>query len=223
MRILLVDPHILFREGLTSLLVDYSDLEVVGQVGCAAEVIATAQDTRPDIVLTESVLPDGSGIELIRPLQTLGAEIKVVILTNQDSDELMFSALRAGARGFIHKDSSISKVVASLRAVERNEVALTRTMTSRVVEELRQVDSSFYRDPSSLNSLTTRERQILLLLREDFTNQEIAERLNVTINTTKVHIHNILEKLHLQNRREAASFARRHLDGPTEGFLSGGE
>lgn len=213
MRILLVDSHILFREGLASLLEDYPDLKVVGQLGCAADVFPHVDETRPEVILMEVSLPDGRGLDLIQPLCAHWPDIKVIVLTGIDDKETLFLALRSGAKGYILKDSSITTVVTSLRAVARNEVALTRAMTSLVLEELSRVDSIFYRDHPGLDSLTSREREILTLIGKNLSNQEIASKLNITVNTAKVHVHKVLEKLQLQNRREAASLARRHLLG----------
>ena len=225
MRILLVDSHILFREGLASLLEDYPDLEVVGQVGCAGDVLENVRDLQPDIILMEAVLSDGSGLDLIQPLCAQWPEIKVIILTNHDRDENLLSTFRSGGKGYLLKDSSIASVVASIRAVTRNEIALTRVMTGRLAANLRRIDSYFSQDHPGINSLTPREREILSLVGKNLTNQEIASMLNITVNTTKVHVHKILEKLHLQNRREAASLSRRRfvINSPSIFTPNGGE
>jgi DNA-binding NarL/FixJ family response regulator len=153
-------------------------------------------------------LPDGDGAEAVRDLLSKRPGTKVVVLTIHDSDEHLFKALANGAKGFMLKNTPAMKLIASLRAVERGEVALTRLMTGRVMDKLSRLANVHGRAGAGHSSLTTRELDILKMLVSDATNQEIAEKLVIAENTVKVHIHNILEKLHVKNRREAARIAR---------------
>lgn len=210
MRILIVDNHILFREGLASLLVSQPDFDVVGEAGSVTEAIEKALDLKPDLVLFDIALPDGSGLDMLNTIYLKDPQVKFILLTMQESDDLLFAAIRAGATGYLLKTTPITKILAALRAVERGEAAISRAMTSRILDEFKQLDPTQATNPNSLSTLTTREIEVLGHLGMGASNLEIAKNLVITENTVKVHIHNILNKLNLRNRREAGRFARRH-------------
>lgn len=219
MRILIVDDHILFREGLTGLLRSQSDMDVVGECGSVREAVETAVDVHPDVVLMDFSLPDGSGLEATRAILNALPQTQIIFLTVHDNDERMISAMRAGAKGYLLKNLSVNKLLASLRALERGEAAISRTMMARVLQEFSQTNPQPAADPSPLVGLTSREIEVLQELADSITNQEIATRLFISENTVKNHIHNILEKLGLHNRREAIEFARKHgLNLPSRRF-----
>ena len=210
MRILIVDDHILFREGLTSLLRSQNDMDVVGECGSVHEAVDMASQVRPDVVLMDFSLPDGTGLEATRAILIQLPQTQIIFLTVHDNDERMISAMRAGAKGYLLKNLSVNKLLASLRALERGEAAISRVMMARVLQEFSQPSPPPVTDPSPLVGLTSREIEVLQELADGITNQEIATRLFISENTVKNHIHNILEKLGLHNRREAIDFARKH-------------
>lgn len=210
MRVLIVDDHILFREGLVGLLRTQPDLEVVGECGSVREAVDQAMVTKPHVILMDFSLPDGTGVEATRSILAQLPETQVIFLTVHDDDERMIEAIRSGARGYLLKNLSVSKLLASLRALERGEAAISRTMMARVLEEFAQSTPSASSEPSPLIGLTSREIEVLQELADGITNQEIATRLFISENTVKNHIHNILEKLRISNRREAIDFARKN-------------
>jgi DNA-binding NarL/FixJ family response regulator len=208
MNILIVDDHVLFREGLISLLSNHPDVTVVGEADTVHEAVAKIVKLKPDVVLMEVHLPDGDGVDAIREILSRRPETKIAILTHQDSDDSFISAIRSGARGYLPKKMPISKLLLSLGALERGEVAMSRSLASRIVTEFQKLVTTNSQEVPDLAILTPREREILQLLANQGTNQEIAEYLVISENTVKVHVHNILEKLNLKNRREAIKFAR---------------
>jgi DNA-binding NarL/FixJ family response regulator len=210
MRVLIVDDHILFREGLVGLLRSQSDMEVVGESGSVQEAIDQALKTKPNIILMDFSLPDGTGIDATRAILAELPQTRIIFLTVHDNDERLILAMRAGAKGYLLKNLSVNKLLASLRALDRGEAALSRTMMARILEEFAQSNPNDSAALSPLVGLTTREMQVLQELAEGITNQEIATRLFISENTVKNHIHNILEKLSLNNRREAIEYTRKY-------------
>lgn len=216
MKILIVDNHVLFREGLASLLDSQPDMEVIGEAKSASEGIAKAYELKPDLVLIDVGSPKDEGLAAVKSIRQHNPETKIVILANHKSDELLFAALRAGATGYLLKNSSFDNVIASIRALDRGEAALSRSMTRRVVDEFARISGdASSQEQVELDKLTVREVDVLKLLTTDATNREIAENLFITENTVKIHVSNILEKLNLRNRREAANYARRQGLTPT--------
>ncbi len=210
MRILIVDDHILFREGLAGLLRAQPDMEIVGECGSVHEAVEQALLEKPEVILMDFSLPDGTGLEATQAILADLPATQIIFLTVHDNDERMISAMRAGAKGYLLKNLSVNKLLASLRALERGEAAISRVMMARVLEEFAQSTQQPAAGPSPLVGLTSREIQVLEELADGITNQEIAIRLFISENTVKNHIHNILEKLELHNRREAIEFARKN-------------
>lgn len=206
MRILVVDDHNLFREGLVSLLSSYPDLTVVGQASTAKGAVEKAVELSPDLVLLDVSLPDRSGIEAISEILSLRPETKIVMLTVYETDNLLLEAVRNGAAGYLLKDIPITKLLVALRGLANGEAALSRKMTARIMKEYQRNKANGV-GGDRMNTLTMRELEILDLIITGATNQEIADRLVLSENTVKVHIHNILEKLHLRNRHEATRYA----------------
>ena len=210
MRILIVDDHILFREGLSNLLCTQPDLQVVGECGSVQEAIDSALDVKPDVILMDFSLPDGTGLEATRAILSALPETQIIFLTVHEDDERLIAAMRAGAKGYLLKNLTVTKLLASLRALQKGEAAISRIMMARILEEFANSEPSRSNSPSPLVVLTSREVEVLQELSTGVTNQEIATRLFISENTVKNHVHNILEKLNLNNRREAIDFAHKN-------------
>jgi two-component system, NarL family, nitrate/nitrite response regulator NarL len=208
-KILIVDDHVIFREGLVSLFKNQPDFEVIGEAGSVAKAIKISNELQPDLVLLDIGLPDGNGLEATHAILNQNPDTKIVILTVHESDALLFDAIRRGAKGYLLKNTSVSKLVSSLRALERGEAALSRAMTGRILDEFRRMGKISSSGESMLENLTPRELEVLEKLGTDSTNKQIASSLVISEYTVKNHIHNILKKLNFTNRREAAKFSRR--------------
>jgi len=209
-RILIVDDHVLFREGLAAIIRAESDIEVVGFAGSVKEALETAHTTKPDIILMDYGLPDGTGADATQRILGEYPDCKIIFLTMSEEDEDLFAAIRAGAKGYILKSIRPAKLMAALRSVQQGESALSRSMTLSLMEELaRSRMPTRPRDPL-LAKLTPRELDVLRDMATGMTNQEIGAHLYVSENTVKYHVHSILDKLKLSDRREAGQFALEH-------------
>jgi DNA-binding NarL/FixJ family response regulator len=205
---MVVDDHILFREGLVNMLKTQPDLEIVGEAGSVDEAIVRARDLKPDVILMDFSLPDGTGPEATRAILADLPHTKIVFLTIHDTDPYFLNSIRSGAKGYLLKDMPFSKLVSSIRAMEHNEAAISRKMTLRLMDEFAHPRSQNEMGASGLDDLSTREMEILRELVDGATNQEIALHLSLSVSTVKNHIHKILSKLNLRNRQEAARIAR---------------
>jgi two-component system nitrate/nitrite response regulator NarL len=204
--ILVVDDHIMFREGLIGLLRSTPDFHVVDQAGTMYEGIEKALRHKPNIILMDFSLPDGTGLEATQIILEGLPECKIIFLTVYETDENLLSAIRIGAKGYMFKNVSSSSLIASLRALDEGEIAMSRKMMSKVLEFSRSRLPSLKQD--TVNKLSPREIDILLKLQNDASNSEIAQQLFLSENTVKHHIHNILDKLGVENRRQAGLLAR---------------
>jgi DNA-binding NarL/FixJ family response regulator len=207
-RLLIVDDHILFREGLAAIIRGETDIEVVGFAGSVKEAVEIAHTTQPDIVLMDFGLPDGTGADATQRILSEFPACRIVFLTMSEENEDLFAAVRAGAKGYILKNIRPAKLVAALRSVYQGESALSRAMTLRLMEELARSDVPTRPRDAQLAKLTPRELDVLRLLAAGLTNQEVAGKLFLSENTVKYHVHSILEKLGFADRREASQFAR---------------
>ena len=210
MKLLLVDDHILFRQGLVSLLDSQPDIEVVGQASSIQEAIKLARELSPDLILMDFTLPDGTGLEATKAILAERPEANIVFLTVHDQDEYLFHAIRSGAKGYLLKNVPLSNLLTYLRGIGRGEAAISPTMVSHILEEFYHTSPASQFQSNELNDLTWREVEVLRELATGASNQEIAGRLVISENTVKVHVRHILAKLDLKNRREAINYARRH-------------
>lgn len=211
MKTLIVDDHSLFRDGLARLLTSQPDFEVVGQAGTIRDAIALVESRRPELVIMDLGLPDGSGEKTISQILAKSQDANVVFLTIHASEELAFTAIRHGAKGFLMKDIPATALLSALRRLKRGELAVSRATLSRMLDELLPIVASrSSAESTSQASLTVREVEILAEIGAGFSNSEIADNLSISENTVRVHVHNILQKLNFQNRQEAALYARRH-------------
>ena len=208
MNILLVEDHTMFRESLANVLRQQQDMNVVGEAGSVEEAVTLVEQKQPDVVLMDYGLPDGNGVEATRLILERKPDTKIVFVTEYESKEFLFNAIRNGAKGYLLKNLPISKLISSIRALDRNEAPISRKMTAYIVEEFSRTKPA--NDPvyNEISELTLRELQILRELATNPTNDEISRKLYLSGSTVKNNVHNILVKLGLKNRREAAIFAR---------------
>jgi DNA-binding NarL/FixJ family response regulator len=209
MKILVVEDHVLFREGLVSLLTSQSKFSVVGEAGSIQDAISMTQKLKPDLVLLDVDLPDGSGIDAIKHLLLKRSNTKIVVLAAHENEEHLLTAIGNGAIGYLSKNIPMSQLLKTLQAIDRGEAALSRSMTGRIIDEFQRMVNPDFRNDPDWDKLTPRESEILEILCTGATNQEIADQLFISENTVKVHVHSILEKLNVNNRREATRYALR--------------
>lgn len=207
-RILIVDDHEVVRLGLKSLIEQRPDLEVVADVGTAEEGVAMALAHHPDIVLLDIRLPGKSGIEACEQITSQLPDTKVIILTSYAEDENLFAAIRAGAVGYVLKQVGSDDLIRAIEAAARGEASLDPALTQRVFDQVR--DSMRAQEASAFAELTEQELNILALVAEGMTNRAIAEKLFLAEGTVRNHVSNILGKLQVSNRAEAAAFAVKH-------------
>lgn len=209
-RVFLLDDHELVRMGLRKLLESGGDIEVVGEAGTAAAAVARIPALKPDVAILDARLPDGSGIEVCRQVRSADPRIKAIILTSYDDDEALFAAIMAGAAGYILKQVTGQDLLSAVRHVSAGGSLLDPQVTERVMQRLRDGGPG---EPDELKSLSAQERRILELVAEGLTNKQIGERLFLAEKTVKNYMSNVLSKLGLASRTQAAVFATRLLDG----------
>jgi len=204
--VLVVDDHVLFRDGLVSLFRSTSDFHVVDQAGSVKEGVEKAFYHKPDIILMDFSLPDGTGLDATRAILEELPDCKIIFLTVFETDKNLLAAIRLGAKGYMLKNVSSSSLISSLRALAQGEIAMSRKMMSKVLEFSRTMPLP----PSNdlIAKLSPREIDILCELQDGASNTEIARKLYLAENTVKHHIHSILEKLEVENRRQAGEIAR---------------
>jgi len=207
-RILLVDDHEVVRLGLKALLEHHPQFEVVDEAATAKEAIEQTARYRPDIVLMDIRLPGASGIEACEDITRLYPETKVVMLTSYAEDEMLFSAIRAGASGYVLKQIGRDDLIRALEAVGRGEALLDPAVTQRVFQEVRRAVKE--EEASAFSNLSQQERHVLQLVSEGKTNREIAKALFLGEGTVRNYVSSILSKLGVSNRAEAAAYAVEH-------------
>ncbi len=208
-RILLVDDHILFRKGLMSLLSTRDGIEIVGECGDGAEAVDRTRELMPDVVLMDIRMPGLSGIDATRQITAEMPHVKVVMLTVSEEDDDLFEAIRSGARGYLLKNIEPADLYHLVRAVAAGEAALSPTVALKILDEYSRAETREHEDTAQEAVLTEREREILGLLVDGLGNKEIAQRLCISESTVRNHLHNVLYKLHLENRVQLAIYAYR--------------
>ena len=211
MKIMILDPHILFRAGLVSLLNDLPNTEIMEDGGHGVDLVEQVSSFEPDVIIMGGDLYEAGGRELMVEILSEYPEMAILILAFRERDELMLDVMRNGAKGYLPMDVSESVLIKSLYAMSRGEVAISRSMTTRMAEEFSRTTRVLHENQVDLESLTFREQQVLRLLATDATNNEIALKLFISNNTVRIHVSSILKKLNLRNRREAGEFVRRLL------------
>jgi len=212
-RVLLVDDHALFREGLASLFAYEADFEVIGQAGDGDSALTLVRQLRPDIVLMDIDLPGEDGLAVTRQVKVEFPDIIVAMLTVHDATDKLIEAVKAGAQGYLVKSIRTVELLDQLRGLTRGEAAISRRMAARILEEFRRTPQAPQQGEEPEQQLTPRELEVLELVAARLPNKEIAGRLVISEHTVKNHIKNILAKLHLRSRREAAEY------GASRGWL----
>ncbi len=205
--LLVVDDHEVVRQGLVALLGRRPEFHVVAEAGTAAEAVQAARRFRPDLVVMDVRLPDGSGIEACREIRAEMPETRVVILTSYPDEDAVLSAIVAGASGYLLKQVRARDLVAALEAVGRGESLLDPAVTGRVLDRIRRIATAD--QPDELAELTAQEQKILLLVAEGKTNKEIAAEVFLSDKTVKNYVSSILAKLNLERRAQAAAYMAR--------------
>jgi len=204
-RVFLLDDHEIVRRGMRELLDAEDDLEVVGEASTAEEALARIPATRPDVAVLDVRLGDGNGIEVCRDVRSAHPEIQCLMLTSYADDEALFDAIMAGASGYVLKQVRGAELIDGIRRVAAGQSLLDPSLTSRVLERLRHAPE----EDERFASLTDQERKILNLLAEGMTNRQIAGELFLAEKTVKNYVSNMLAKMGMQGRTEAAVYAAR--------------
>ena len=207
LRVLVADDHRLFRQGLIGLMKTRKDLvQVVGEASTGHEAIHMAQSLQPDVVLMDLFMPDGDGLEATANIRETCPNTAVVMLTSSEADEHVYRAIQVGAAGYLLKDLDADELFTMLTGVNSHEVLMTRAMGAKL---LKHIANPPHEAETQQDTLTEREIDVLRLVAAGASNPQIADELCISINTVKVHLRNILDKLSLDNRTQAAAYAVR--------------
>jgi DNA-binding NarL/FixJ family response regulator len=207
-RVLIADDHVIVREGLRTLLEAQSNIEVVGEATGGEEAVNKTKDVQPDVVLMDITMPGMNGLEATRQIRKNSPDVKILVLTMHEDDDYFFSILEAGASGYFIKGGSSSELISALQAVWRGDVFIYPTMAKKLLSDyLQRVKTG--QDEENYDGLTERQREILKLIAEGHTNQEIADLLVLSVATVQTHRAHIMAKLGLRSRTELIKYAIR--------------
>jgi two-component system response regulator DevR len=204
-RVFLLDDHDIVRRGLTHVFETQDDIDVVGEAGTAEEGLSRIPPTRPDVALLDVRLPDGDGVQVCREIRSRYPAIHCLMLTSFADDEALFDAIMAGASGFVLKQVKSDEIIEAVRRVARGESLLDPAVTGRVLERLRKGPQ----EDERLANLSPQERNILELIADGLTNRQIGERIHLAEKTVKNYVSNLLTKLGMERRTQAAVYAAR--------------
>jgi len=209
-RVLIADDHALFREGIHAILKPVPDIEIVGEAGTGEEAVALAPDLKPDVILMDIQMPDLNGVEATQRILETQPDTGIIIVTMLEDDDSLFSAMRAGARGYVLKGADKAEMLKSIRAVADGEALFGRAIASRLLNFFQNslAPPKSESSPTTFPELTEREQEILAYIARGDTNDEIAERLTISLKTVRNHVSSIFNKLRVTNRTQAAIRAR---------------
>lgn len=202
--VMLVDDHAIVRQGLRTYLELQPDIEVVGEAGDGHAAVALAREKLPDIILMDLVMPNSDGVEATRAITSMAPSTKVIVLTSFSEDEKVFASIKAGAQGYLMKDVLPQDLVRAIRTVHRGEAQLDPEIARKLMQEFTNPQPA-----APKHDLTDRELEVLTLIAHGKSNKEISEELVLSEKTVKTHVSNILQKLHLSDRTQAAVYALR--------------
>ena len=206
-KVLIVDDHALFRQGVRNAIEREEEFEVVGEARDGIEALAKARELQPDLILMDINMPHSNGLETVSAIKREWPGMRIIMLTVHDKDENLFEAIRRGAEGFLSKNVRANNLLDSLRDAMRGETALSGPMTGKILKEFARLAEIEAEHIAS--QLTRREKQVLQKIGEGLNNRETALSLCISENTVKTHVSRILKKLHVQTRFQAAAYARR--------------
>jgi NarL family two-component system response regulator LiaR len=204
-RVLIVDDHDIVREGQRALINTEPGMEVIGEAKNGIEAIELADTLQPDVILMDLLMPKMDGIEASEEIKKGNPEARILVLTSFAEDERVFAAIKAGAQGYLMKDSSPQTILKAIHEVHSGEASMSPRIAQKLIHELQRKSDS----PPTEEPLTAREMEVLKLIARGLSNQEIAEELMISEPTARTHVTNILGKLHLANRTQAALYALR--------------
>ncbi len=208
-KVLVVDDHTLFRRGITAVLANQESLEVVGEAADGLEALAKAKEISPDVILMDLNMPRCSGLEAIQALQAEMPQVNVLVLTVSEMEADLFAAVKFGATGYLLKKAEPEELVHAIINIAQGGVIISPLMATKLLSEFKDLTTGVERKPvpEAEADLSPREGEVLQLVAPGATNQEIANSLFISENTVKTHLKNIMEKLHLANRSQAAAYA----------------
>jgi DNA-binding NarL/FixJ family response regulator len=209
-RLLIVDDHAIVREGLRLILSDIPHIEVVGEAADGLTAVAQAAALKPDVILMDLVMPGLSGLEALRRMRAEQPTCRILVLTSFAEDQNVVTAMQAGAAGYLLKDILKADLIAAIERVLRDEPALHPEAQRKLIDHITRPALASSDLEAELAHLTDRERDVLRLIAQGHSNRQIGEALHITEGTVKGHVSNILSKLHLQDRTQAALFAVKH-------------
>jgi DNA-binding NarL/FixJ family response regulator len=209
-RVLLADDHVLFRKGMAALLKSCKNIQVVGEAGDGLEALDVARKTLPEVVLMDIHMPKCNGLEAIGLFKREMPLVKIVMLTVSDDNKDLFKAIKSGAQGYLLKNLEPDQLYDCLESISRGESPLSGVIAAKILQEFMRLSPVPEQETEeNIEGLTARETTILHLVAEGKTNKEIASELVISENTVKIHLRNILEKLHMKNRIQVAVYAAR--------------
>ncbi len=209
LRIMLVDDHVLFRKGLASLLDAQPNIKVIGEASNGYEAVEFAKVLNPDLIMMDINMPKCDGLQATRSITQILPDTKIVMLTASDDDQYLFEAMKIGAMGYLLKDLELYQLLDLLNSIAKGEAILSSAMATKIFREFSRGNQTGNISVEEVEELTEREKTILIYVAQGLMNKEIADSLGISENTVKIHLRNILEKLHLRNRIQAAVYAVR--------------
>ncbi len=207
-RLFQADDHAIVRAGMQALIMSEPDMQLIGEAADGVEAVQKIAELQPDVVLLDLQMPRKGGLEAIPEIKRVAPDSKILVVTSFGDDDHLFAAVKAGAQGYLLKDSSPDAILNAIRDVAAGRGALSADVALRVIQEMGKEPKVKPADPTN-DPLTSRELEILRLVAQGLTNQEIAEKFVVSERTVRTHVSNILGKLHLANRTQAALYALR--------------
>lgn len=211
-RVLIVDDHSLFREGIVSVLNSQPDIEVVGEASDGLEAILLARNLQPDVILMDVSMPGTDGIEATRLIKQERPEVRIIMLTVHDENEKLFEAIQYGAQGYLLKTIRTRQLIDMLQAAYQGEAAINPALALRIMDEFRRLTvlspNRISEEEKNAQLLSPREREVLTLISQGLSDREIAQQLTLSLYTVKAHVRSVLHKLQVASRHEAARLAR---------------